>query len=66
MKISEIKKLNLKDGDILFVPESCENLMQLCNNFRKVFPKIRFCIVEMPEKLIAGIKVVSVAEVNKK
>jgi hypothetical protein len=66
MGITEIKRLNLKDGDILFVPISDAGLEHLMNDMRKAFPGVRALIVGATSETIAGIKVVSVAEVNKK
>lgn len=67
MKIKEIKKLDLKDGDILFIPSeffSEEAFEDLRKNIQKAKPLLQGIIIRTSQKAIQGIKVISLPKVD--
>jgi hypothetical protein len=62
MKIWQIKKMNLKDGDILFLPEehfSGEMVNSFVEVLSKTYPEKRVVLCVAPEEGLRGIRIVT-------
>jgi len=70
IEIKELKRINIKDGDIIFIPyipnlevEHQHRIMDgLAEAFKRRFPEKRFIVVHTDVKQINGIKVVNINE----
>ena len=59
LSIKEIHKINLRDGDLIFIPDADQrNVDEFCNILNKKFPEKRFLVVNTKAKQIKGIKVI--------
>lgn len=61
LNIKEIKRINIKDGDIIFIPKITSKMRnELSVGLHKVFPDKVFVLVNGDKDTIKGIKVINV------
>ena len=59
MGIKKIRKLNLQNGDIIFMPNVKPKIADdICESWSKKFPNIEFIVMIGTPEQVAGIKVV--------
>ena len=62
MKISEIKKLNIQDGDIIFLPQEMidsDSLSYMYSEIHHFLPDKKYVIICLPKQVIESMKVIS-------
>jgi len=68
MNIKEIKKINLQDGDIIFLPRlvPASDLESIAQALRRRFVDKKFLLIRMDKDAIRGIKVLHLKKNKKK